>query len=343
MAVVSEHLDEFVILSSEAPIPPDAQPPSNEVNMRRPIDLLHLSKRHPGAAAPPATLGAAIGSKREPRAMLAEHATPLAAAAAPAAAVASAAPAAAVPTVMPAPAVPTTAMAIELEPVDPALAPAADVDELPIGSRTRQVASHVGVQDLREVSLKMAQQPQLSVRETRLRTHAEHSPDEGELVAPTLVPVREVRASSRATDALEPAAKRAKHKEVRPGDRTSPRTQTTAGQDKGKSFIGQVIYKHFDGHGTFRGQVVGVRKFDTGLGYRVKYSDGDEEDLVRARTATRDDVRTRLTPRVHARPAALRAGRGRAPQMDQHKRTNLTDEDDLGGARWQPRRTRGRR
>lgn len=48
---------------------------------------------------------------------------------------------------------------------------------------------------------------------------------------------------------------------------------------KARRRIGLVIHKEFDGHGVFKGTVVGVRMFDTGLAYHVLYTDGDEEDM----------------------------------------------------------------
>lgn len=69
-----------------------------------------------------------------------------------------------------------------------------------------------------------------------------------------------------------------------PADK-APRAAAASSEpdDKGQRYVGQVVYKNFTGFGVFKGKVISVHVFDTGLGFRVRYSDGDEEDIVRAR------------------------------------------------------------
>lgn len=45
---------------------------------------------------------------------------------------------------------------------------------------------------------------------------------------------------------------------------------------RGKSYVGCEVHKYFDGHGLFAGKVVAFHK---ATGYRVKYEDGDQEDM----------------------------------------------------------------
>jgi hypothetical protein len=118
---------------------------------------------------------------------------------------------------------------------------------------------------------------------------------------------------------------------------------------KARLYMGQVVLKHFQGFGLFRGEVVDVHAFDSGIGYRVGYSDGDQEDMVRqgrvrpspsclsnrpaplkplhwivprptAHPARAAAGKRALTP-CPARPARLAhrclAGRGRADEMGQ--------------------------
>ena len=40
--------------------------------------------------------------------------------------------------------------------------------------------------------------------------------------------------------------------------------------------LGEVVLKHFEGHGTFMGTIV---EYDAGTGFRVQYDDGDTEDV----------------------------------------------------------------
>jgi hypothetical protein len=51
--------------------------------------------------------------------------------------------------------------------------------------------------------------------------------------------------------------------------------------EEASQLVGRIVHKAFYGHGTFRGEVVGVSALATGgLFFRVRYTDGDEETMV---------------------------------------------------------------
>jgi len=107
-----------------------------------------------------------------------------------------------------------------------------------------------------------------------------------------------VKTCDRSEDKRERARKHNKKSRESSKPREKVQERVDARMEEAQQYVGRAVAKQFEGFGMFTGTVVMVRVFDEGLGYRVQYLDGDEEDMVRAPCARPSLFASGVSPRL---------------------------------------------